>query len=159
MMDRVRRVYLDTSVFGGPFDEDFRGPSDLLFEQIREGRFALVTSSLVEDEIGAAPVHVQDLFSEMVALGELLDPSHEALALRDAYLEAQIVTAKWAADALHVALATVAECSVLASWNFKHIVHVQKTAAYNSVNAANGHPSIAICTPPEVIEYDTEEDL
>jgi len=110
----------------------------------------------VRDEVAGAPEHVRELFREMLAFAELVEPSEAALALRDAYLHAGVVTQKWAADALHVAIATTEGCAVLASWNFRHIVHFQKTPLYNAVNALNGYPSIAICAPAEVLDYGEE---
>lgn len=41
---KVLRLYADTSVFGGCFDEEFAEDSRKLFEEIREGRFILVGS-------------------------------------------------------------------------------------------------------------------
>jgi len=37
-------------------------------------------------------------------------------------------------DALHVAVATVSNCRLIVSWNFKHIVNFQKIPLYNGVN-------------------------
>jgi len=34
---------------------------------------------------------------------------------------------------LHIALATIAEVDVLVSWNFKHIVRLEKIRLFNSV--------------------------
>lgn len=58
------------------------------------------------------------------------------------------------ADALHVALATVLDCRMIVSWNFKHIVHFQKIPLYNGVNKVQGYPEIAIHTPQEVLCYE-----
>ena len=49
------RVYADTSVFDGVFDEEFRTASELFFAQVRSGRFQLVTSAIVQEEI--SPVY------------------------------------------------------------------------------------------------------
>ena len=38
------RIYLDTSVFGGCFDDEFSDESRMLFEQIKDGKFKLVIS-------------------------------------------------------------------------------------------------------------------
>ena len=38
------RVYRDTSVFGGCFDEEFAAESRALFEEIKQGKFTLVVS-------------------------------------------------------------------------------------------------------------------
>ena len=47
MTIRIIRVYADTSVFGGVFDEEFEAPSVAFFQQVREHRFQLVTSPVV----------------------------------------------------------------------------------------------------------------
>lgn len=42
------RVYTDTSVFGSVFDSEFAAASATFFEQVRQGRFQLVTSAVVQ---------------------------------------------------------------------------------------------------------------
>jgi hypothetical protein len=64
------------------------------------------------------------------------------------------VSSKWADDALHVATATVTDCALIISWNFKHIVHFQKIPLYNAINIANGFRAIAIHSPLEVLNDD-----
>ncbi|CAK0775472.1 PIN domain-containing protein [Gammaproteobacteria bacterium] len=76
------------------------------------------------------------------------------LDLRDAYLGAGIVTPKSRDDATHVALATLSQCEIIVSWNFKHIVHFQKIPKYNAVNLLHGYHFIYIYSPSEVISYD-----
>ena len=49
-------VYADTSVYGGVFDEEFAEPSGAFFSEIRHGRFSLVLSPLVADELEDAPL-------------------------------------------------------------------------------------------------------
>ena len=87
----------------------------------------------------------------------VVDVTESALDLRDAYLQAKIVKAKYSDDALHVALATVAECALIVSWNFQHIVHFQKIPLYNAMNTLKGYQQIAIYSLREVIEYEDEE--
>jgi hypothetical protein len=41
-------------------------------------------------------------------------------------------------DATHVAAATVARADAIVSWNFKHIVRIDKMRAYNQVNLQTG---------------------
>ncbi len=91
-------------------------------------------------------------FNQMLSAVELIDISEEALRLRDAYLEAEIISSHWSGDALHVALATVARCSLIVSWNFKHIVHFEKVPLYNAVNVLKGYSNIGIFAPLEVIQ-------
>ncbi len=153
----IPRVYADTSVFGGVFDEEFRDTSRTFFEQVREGRFSLVTSALVQEEIGPAPPDVQRLFSDMLRFMEVAEINQPALDLRSAYVEAGIVAPKWAEDALHVAIATVARCTMIVSWNFKHIVHYDKIPLYNAINILKGHAPISIFSPREVIVYEDQD--
>jgi len=153
---KVFRVYADTSVFGGVYDDEFKQPSQTFFEQVKNGRFILVISAVVQDEMVAAPSAVRGFFEEMLGLAEIADITESALDLRDAYLQARILTPKYSDDALHVALATVAGCPLIVSWNFQHIVHFQKIPLYNAINTLKGYQQIAIFSPREVIWYEEE---
>jgi hypothetical protein len=42
-MRRIR-VYVDTSVFGGALDGEFRGPSERFFERVGLGEFVVLVS-------------------------------------------------------------------------------------------------------------------
>ncbi len=146
------RIYVDTSVFGGVFDEEFAKPSKLFFEQVKAGKFKLVTSVVVHKEIESAPVEVRSLFKKYSAKAEICEISKEALQLQQQYIKTGILAAKWNDDALHVALATVSGCGLIVSWNFKHIVNFKKIPLYNGINGNNGYPAISIHSPLEVIE-------
>jgi predicted nucleic acid-binding protein len=148
------KVYADTSVFGGAFDEEFTEDSQRFFAELRTGRFELVVSALIEEEIKSAPREVQALFDEFSASATIAEVSQEVLALRNAYLNAGIVTPKSTDDATHVALATVSGCELIVSWNFKHIVHFDKVPKYNAVNTLHDYSAISIYPPSSVISYD-----
>jgi hypothetical protein len=149
------RVYVDTCVFGGAFDLEFATATQQFFTQVRQGRFHLVTSALVLEEIENAPLAVQELFRELLVHAmTVVETPAEAFDLQQAYLDAAVVSSKWADDALHVATATVTDCALIISWNFKHIVHFQKIPLYNAINIANGFRAIAIHSPLEVLNDD-----
>lgn len=156
MSMKTIRVYADTSVYGGVFDDEFADASRTFFDQVKAGRFRLVLSPLVHDELVNAPEQVRRFFVGMRPISEAMNVTAEAIHLRQAYLTAAIVSPKWTADALHVALATVAECRLIVSWNFKHIVHFQKIPLYNAINATNGYGPVGIHTPQEVIAHEEE---
>ena len=153
------RVYADTSVFGGVFDEGFDAASRAFLETIREGRFSLVISTFVRSELEDAPKPVRECFERILPLAEIARPGLDALALRDAYMTAGIVGPRQGVDALHVAMATVARCELIVSWNFKHIVHYQKIPRYNAVNVLQGYQPIAIFSPLEVTDSEESEDV
>jgi hypothetical protein len=109
---------------------------------------------VVVQEILKAPPRVQEvLFSIATENVERIELSPEILALRDAYLHANIVAERWIDDATHVAAATVARADAIVSWNFNHIVRLDKMRAYNHVNLSNGYGILTIITPKEV-RYD-----
>lgn len=148
------RVYADTSVYGGVFDEEFASPTRKFFDEVRDGRFKLVTSAVVQRELDEAPASVREHFDGIVRLADEAVLTRDALELSQAYLAAGIVGPRSAEDALHVALASLADCAVLVSWNFKHIVHREKAPRYNAVNTLRGTPEIGIYSPAEIIRYE-----
>jgi len=146
------RIYTDTSVLGGCEDEDFAEPSIRLMDGFVSGARVLVLSTLTVQELVAAPEQVRRrLASVPEAHIETLQLDAEASELADAYLAAGVLTAKLRADAQHIAMATVGRVDVLVSWNFKHIVNLQRIRGYNSVNLREGYPMIEIRTPREVL--------
>ena len=147
------RVYADTSVFGGVYDDEFAEPSKEFFAEIESGRFNLVVSAVVRAEIASAPKEVQEFFQRIVGKAEIAELTQEVLELRDAYLSAGVVTPKSKDDAAHVAIATIAGCRMIVSWNFKHIVHYEKIPKYNAVNTLKGYHAIDIFSPSQVIDY------
>ncbi len=134
MIHNAVRCYADTSVFGGIADLEFVASTMKFFALVRSERLELVTSPLVAEEILAAPSKVRMFFEEAIAGSEILEVTGEAIALRRAYLRAGVVGPQWDADALHVALASVFECDLIVSWNFKHIVNFRRIPLYNAVN-------------------------
>jgi len=73
-----------------------------------------------------------------------------ARELAAAYVAEGAIGTRMRADALHIAVATVARVDVLVSWNFKHIVNLTRIHAYNAINLKNGYPILEIRTPREV---------
>ena len=146
------RIYIDTSVIGGCFDEEFEYESNLLVEMAKDGKVVLLVSDELVAEIQYAPQKVQDkLFALPPECFERLDTTDEAVELHNAYLNAKILGRASESDALHVANATVAKADMIVSWNFKHIVHYDKIRGFNSVNMREGYGTIAIYSPKEVV--------
>lgn len=150
-MSNAIRIYADTSVYGGVFDDEFSGVSKLFFDQVHSGRFTLVTSDVVSQELQIAPMKVQELFREFLLGSEIVEITDDALKLQQAYIEAGIVPQKSYGDAMHVALSTISNCEGIISWNFAHIVHFQKIPMYNAVNILHGYKTIFIHSPLEVV--------
>jgi hypothetical protein len=116
----------------------------------------LVTSTLVADEIEEAPPNLRAWFEGLARLAQQLRVDDRAWELRSAYLHAGVVGERQRDDAMHFALATVGNCDMIVSWNFKHIVHSEKVPLYNAVNALEGYSSLNIYSPSEVVRYEEE---
>lgn len=71
--------------------------------------------------------------------------------LRDSYLEWGVIGNKQIDDAHHVAIATIANADLIVSWNFKHLVHIEKIRGFNAVNIQQGYKPIEIRSPKEVV--------
>jgi hypothetical protein len=148
------RIYADTSVLGGCFDEEFKNASRMLIKKFKKGELMLVLSDLTQLEMRDAPVYVQTLLKGLPESRiEIVEFSKEAADLAQKYIAQGVVTKASLADAQHIALATVSRVDALVSWNFKHIVNLERIRGYNSINLRYGHPQIEIRTPWEVIGY------
>ncbi len=149
------RIYADTSVLGGCEDDEFREPSHRLVEAFKSGESILVLSEIALRELENAPDTVRAVLRripETSIEAIFLTPETEELA--SAYIEDGAIVAAMRADALHIALATMARVDVLVSWNFKHIVNLKRIHAYNAVNLKRGYPLLEIRTPREVLSND-----
>ena len=121
-MSRVLRVYVDTSVIGGCFDEEFATDSRRVFELARSARLTLIVSDVVLAELAPAPEPVRAMLNALTSSAlELRPTDNEVASLRDEYMSAGVLAARWIDDAAHVAAATVARADALVSWNFRHI--------------------------------------
>ena len=156
------RVYVDTSVIGGVEDEEFRDGSRRFLDQVRQGNFILLVSTLTLRELADAPEMVRRILPELPdrCIEDVpADVEHRADDLAAAYLEAGVLGPARRDDATHVAIATLAGADLILSWNFRHIVNIIRIGQFNRINAAHGHPDIDIRSPLEVIYGDEDQDL
>ena len=118
------KLYLDTSVLGAICDP---GPEERL----------VATRRLL---VG---------LSERRSLA-VLEESPESLALAQTYVSAGAIPADYEDDARHIAIATVNDIRVVVSWNFRHMVNIERKRRINSVNLREGLPLLDLVSPWEV---------
>jgi len=146
------RIYIDTSVIGGCFDIEFMDWPNKLFDEFREGIKIAVISDITLDEISFARLEVQQKLKTIPEKNKeylLYDENAENLA--EQYINEKAVTRKYYEDALHIAIATINNVDVLVSWNFKHIVNLDRIRKYNSVNLKHGYQTLEIRNPREIL--------
>ena len=145
------RIYIDTSVIGGCVDPEFEFASLRLVRAVLSGRATMVLSELTTRELAPAPAAVREVLARIPSSSiENLGFCAEADDLAQAYLFEHVVTPSFSVDALHIAHATVARVDVLVSWNFRHIVNLQRIRAFNAVNLKRGYPLLEIRSPLEM---------
>ncbi len=145
------RIYIDTSVIGGCLDEEFDKESIRFFDMVEKNLINILISPIFIYELEGAPQKVKDILSKTARDRiEYLELTDEAIELRNLYIKNGILTEKWIDDATHVALATVYRADAIVSWNFKHIVRLDKIKMFNQVNIINGYGILTIISPKEV---------
>ena len=148
-----QRIYVDTSVIGGIFDDEFKEWSIRLLEEFRMGKSILVLSDITLQELEGAPDKIHEHLSKIPEKNiEKLKINNDAKSLAQEYLKEGVVTEKYLVDAQHIAIASVFKVDLVVSWNFKHIVNYKKIRLYNGVNLKNGYPLIEIRSPREVVD-------
>ena len=133
---------------------EFKDPTQRLFKRLEDNEVRFVISDLLELELIQAPKHVNELLLKYPTdRFERIELTEEIMTLADRYITEKVVGRSSLEDCRHIALATVNRVDVLASWNFKHIVNLDRIKGYNSVNLRLGYPTIEIRTPQELVSY------
>lgn len=152
-----QRIYIDTSVVGGYFDEEFSETTTKLFERLNDSEIVFVVSDLPDLELINAPQHVRELLLSFSAEKfQRIELTEEAINLADTYIHEKVVGKTSIEDCRHIALATINKVDVLASWNFKHIVNLDRIKGYNSVNLRLGYSMIEIRSPKDLVNYEND---
>ena len=152
-----QRVYIDTSVFGGYFDEEFSEHTIPLFDRLVSNEFTLLFSTVTQEELENAPEKVKSLVKSIKATNtEYLDTTDEAVELATKYISEKVVGQTNFPDCLHIAIATINRADFLISWNFKHIVNVERIRGYNSINIKYGYKQLEIRSPREFEKYEDD---
>ena len=151
------RIYADPSVFRGCEDEVEirRKASRRLFEDFRAGRATLVTSPRITGALETAPQAVRAWLRDVPEENlEIVEASRDEERLADAYLAAAALAPDQRDDALHVAVATIADVLVLATWKQEGLKYRRR--AINEVNEPLGYPQTDIQDPALVAEGDDD---
>lgn len=142
-------------MFGGHFDDEFSEHTIPLFDLIKSGEYVVLYSNVTQDELENAPEKVKDLVRSLrVESTEFLETTSEAIDLATEYITEKVVGKTSFADCLHIALATINRADFLVSWNFKHIVNIERIRGYNSINIKNGYKQLEIRSPREFEKYE-----
>ncbi len=114
-----------------------------------EDRFEVVLSETVNQELQACyePKRTQ-LFEKISEIDPFfVQMTEEIIALADHYVDFGVLTKESYSDLLHIAAATINNCKLIVSWNFKHFVNFKTMDRVNAVNLLEGYDPIRIVSP------------
>lgn len=149
------RIYIDTSVVGGYYDIEFEIATKIFFNWFESNDVIFVISDLLDLELINAPDKVRTSLEKYhYEKFERIQLNQKALVLANEYIKRKVVGISSLEDCRHIAMATVAKVDFIVSWNFKHIVNIEKIIGYNSVNLVMGFEPIDILTPIELLNHE-----
>ncbi len=152
------KVYTDTSVIGGYYDKEFQEWSIALWNEFIVGTKHIILSDLTAQELEFAREEIRILLLDIPKSNRVdIVVDDETIKLAETYIKEGALTNKSYNDALHIALATLNNADVLASWNFKHIVNLDRIRLYNSINLRFGYRLIEIRTLREILNLSEHE--
>lgn len=113
--------------------------------------FDLFTSQEALEEVGRGELAMAKERLELLQDAGVLEITEEVAALTKLLLSKQIVPAKAASDAVHIAVASVHRMDFIVTWNFKHIANPHIRTRLRDAVAATGAILPVICTPEELL--------
>ncbi|EMF80033.1 hypothetical protein LEP1GSC188_4855 [Leptospira weilii serovar Topaz str. LT2116] len=140
-------------MYGGYFDKEFAEWTELFFDEVDDGLFKIVHSSLIDTELKPAPKYVRDFAKKYTENSEIALITRKVVNLAKTYISEGVIGKKHWVDCIHIAAASIAGVNVLVSWNFRHVVNRNRILGYNRVNEKNGYSVLDIRTPGEVLNY------
>jgi len=136
-------------------DDEFSLASNSLMKEFSLGSKIAVISDITRAELSRAPKKVREVLERIPMENiEEVSLSEESNELSRAYLKEKVISKRFIADSQHNAIATVMKVDIIISWNFKHIVNIERIRGYNSVNLKKGYGTVEIRSPWEVVGYE-----
>ena len=151
------RIYIDTSVVGGFFDEEFQEDTKRFYKWFEENDVVFVISDLLDIELINAPEKVRNSLGKYDnSKFERIKLSQESIVIANEYIKHKVVGISSLEDCRHIAMATVHKVDYVVSWNFKHIVNIDRIIGYNSVNLMLGYEPVEIYTPFQLLNHENQ---
>jgi len=157
MEKRIKRIYVDSVALGGKFNKRLADQTKPFWDAVERGEIRVIVSDVLEYELEKAPKRARDFYDSLLkSHAERVESTDESDALAERYIAEGVVGESSLDDCKHIALATITRADAIVSWNFGHIVNIDRIRGYNGVNRKLGYPQIEILTPSMVIYDETE---
>ena len=153
------KIYLDTSVISYLKQDD--APEKMadtlkLWDKIKAGAYDVITSDVTLEEISLCAESKRKYLLDMLLRIDchIMRETQETLALARRFIEHNVLTQRSINDCRHIACAVVAECDIITSWNFKHMVNVRTVKGVKVINMMEGYRTVEIYPPTMLVEGD-----
>jgi len=157
------KVYLDTSVISHLDQHDApekMADTHLFWEKAKAGEFDIFISPVDMEELDKCNAgklsRLREYLNDIKLT--LLEENIESEELAKLYVDSNVLSAKHIDDCRHIAYACVANCDIIVSWNFKHIVNHKTISGVKSVNAIAGYKEMAIYIPTILTSTEENDD-
>lgn len=154
-----KKIYIDTSVIShlkaDDVPEKMKDTLDL-WRELETGKYDVIISDITIEELSMCPEPKKNiLFSYLEKLNFInLEETEDSLNLADDYIKLGVLSSKSKDDCRHIALATVSDCELIVSWNFKHFVNLKTINKVQAVNKLFGFKEVLILPPSMILEGD-----
>ncbi|MSU61616.1 MAG: PIN domain-containing protein [Pedosphaera sp.] len=153
------RVYIETTVVSVLTARPSRDLVQSAWQQItsewwetRRSRYVLLISQQVLTEASRGDVEaIQRRLAAMIGIAQL-DITEEVLELATALARSLKLPPKKAADAIHIAVASVHQIAFLATWNCTHLANPVLERKAKDVCVSHGYICPMIVTPHQLLE-------
>jgi len=99
------RIYIDTSIVGGFFDDEFELETKLLFKKLERQHVIFVVSDLLDIELERAPENVKNLlYNSPNECFSRVNLTEEAKELGEKYIHEKVVGKTSIEDCYHIGL-------------------------------------------------------
>ena len=131
-----------------------------MWGDIINGKYEVFLSNVTLNELSECPEPKQTILLEYLGQVDykIQSETEESLELAEKYLKYGVLKEKSRDDLRHIALAVIAECDYLISWNFKHFVNIKTINKVQAVNKLVGYSDIFILPPSMLLEGDETDD-
>jgi predicted nucleic acid-binding protein len=153
------KIYLDTSVISYLKQDD--APEKMadtlkLWNKIKSGDYDVITSDVALEEILLCTESKRKYLLDMLRQVDcfIMKETQETIALAKRFIENNVLAQKSINDCRHIACAVVAECDIITSWNFKHMVNVRTVKGVKIINMMEGYRTVEIYPPTMLVEGD-----
>ena len=151
------KVYLDTSVISYLYQLDTpeKMKETLAFwELLTKGYYEVYISDIVMNEIGRCNEEkLKILLSYLQQIDyNIIETNERIIELAERIIDFGILKEKNFDDCQHIAAAILADCDIITSWNFKHIVNVKTIQGVKVITTAESYKDLMIVPPPVLLE-------